>query len=173
MFGQLGSPGRALVATLVVVGALLGGTTVVTAQDDSVSLVTDGGKVTVEPVENATIRGTSDLPADENLSVRVRSSGDTEPTFLKTNEVLVGEDGTFTATFDFSGIPANSTFTVTVVNGSETVAEADGVVVEQAETETTETTESTTGPSIPGFGPVAAVGALAALAAGALLVGRR
>ncbi|WP_241430791.1 BGTF surface domain-containing protein [Haloferax elongans] len=157
-------------ATLIVLGMLVGGASVVTAQDDSVSIVSDGEQVTVTPNDDAAIKGTSNLSADENLSVRVRASGDTEPAFLKTTEVSVGEEGNFTATFDFSDIPANSTFTVTVADDSGTLAEADGVVEKQAET-TSEA--STTDSVVPGFGPVTAVGALVALAAGALLVGRR
>ncbi|SEL21066.1 BGTF surface domain-containing protein [Haloferax larsenii] len=170
MFDSINSSGRAFVATLVVIGALVGGASVVTAQDDSVSIVSDGEQVTVTPSDDAAIQGTSNLSADKNLSVRVRASGDTEPAFLKTSEVSVGEDGDFTATFDFSDIPANSTFTVTVADDSGTLAEAEGVVVKQAETTSA---ASTTESSVPGFGPVTVVGALSALAAGALLVGRR
>lgn len=169
MFDSIRSPSHVFVATLVVIGALVGGASVVTAQDDSVSIVSDGEQVTVTSSDDAAIQGTSDLSADKNLSVRVRASGDTEPAFLKTSEVSVGEDGNFTATFDFSDIPTNSTFTVTVADDSGTLAEAEGVVVKQAETTSAASTES----PVPGFGPVTAVGALVALAAGALHVGRR
>ncbi|WP_411967420.1 BGTF surface domain-containing protein [Haloferax sp. YSSS75] len=169
MFDGTGLLSRALLVSVVLLGAIVGGGAVVTAQDDSVSLHKDDGRVTVYPTEDATIRGTSDLSAGENLSIRLQSSGDTQPRFLKTDQVTVGEDGNFSATFDFSEMSTNATFTVTVVDGSETVAEAEGEVVSEPETTTTEdSTESL----VPGFGVVAAVGALVALTAGALLVGR-
>ena len=170
MFDRTGPPSRALLAAVVVFGAVLGGTAVVTAQDDSISLARDDGSVTVSPTENATIRGTSSLSAGENLTIRVRSTGDTQPRFLKTDTVTVGEDGNFSATFDFSYHSTNATFAVTVVSGSETVAEADGSVVSES---TTTTTDDSTESVVPGFGPVATVGALGALAAGAFLVSRR
>lgn len=170
MFEGTGPLSRALLVCVVVLGALLGGTAVVAAQSDSVSLVKDDGTVTVYPTENATIQGTSDLPAGENLSIRIRSTGETQPRFLKTDTVTVGEDGNFSATFDFGHHSTNATFAVTVVDGSKTVAEAEGEVVSEPETTTTDdSTESL----VPGFGVVAAVGALVALTAGVLFVGRR
>ncbi|AKU07879.1 BGTF surface domain-containing protein [Haloferax gibbonsii] len=163
---------RWFVVAAVVCAALVGGATAAAAQDaPSVSLATTGGNVTVTQAEDATIRGTSDLEAGTTVSVRVQSASDTSPRFLKTSEAVVGDDGNFSATLDFSDIPPGSTFSVSVRNESSALAEAEGVVVEDAATTTT--SASTTDTGIPGFGAGLGALAVAGLGAAALLAGRR
>ncbi|MCO8267488.1 BGTF surface domain-containing protein [Haloferax prahovense] len=163
---------RWFVVAALVCATLVGGTTAAAAQNaSSVSLATTGGNVTVTQAEDVTIRGTSDLEAGTTLSVRVQSAGDTSPRFLKTSEAVVGENGNFSATLDFSEIPPGSTFSVSVRNGSNALAEAEGVVVEDAASTTT--SASTTDTGIPGFGTGVGALAVAGLGAAALLAGRR
>ncbi|POG55311.1 BGTF surface domain-containing protein [Haloferax marisrubri] len=163
---------RWFVVAAVVCAALVGGATAVEAQNtSSVSLATDDGNVTVAQSEAATITGTSDLEAGTTLSVRVQSTGDTSPRFLKTSEAVVGDGGNFSATLDFSEIPPGSTFSVTVRNESTELAEREGVVV--GDTTPSTTSASTTDTGIPGFGAGLGALAVAGLGAVALLAGRR
>ncbi|WP_242492755.1 BGTF surface domain-containing protein [Halogeometricum borinquense] len=148
---------RSLLA-LLLIGGLVVGTTGVAAQDASGELKKTDGKVVVESAENQTIAGTTDLEAGTNVTVRVASSGDTQPPFLKTDTATVGEDGGFEATFDFSEQNASDTFEVTVDSDSSSgmVAEAEGVV---------RAPEEDTSSSMPGFSVVVAVFAIVAVGA--------
>ncbi|MFB6069538.1 MAG: BGTF surface domain-containing protein [Halanaeroarchaeum sp.] len=107
------------------VGALgvgVGGVVAETATID------DGGTgVALEATGNQTITGTTSLSAGANVTVRVRSSGDAP--LLQTRSVAVGENGTFSASFDLSGATPGTDLTVAVLHGSETLAETDGVVL--------------------------------------------
>jgi PGF-CTERM protein len=155
----------ALLAVLVVAGAVFGSTAAVTAQS-GVSIAHEGDELTVPPAEKATISGESDLPAGTTLTVRVQSTGDTEPRFIRTaDDVTVSEDGSFSATFDFSNRSAGDTFEVTVVRNGTALASTEGRV--SADAETTETTSSQ---PLPGFGVTVA---LAALLGSALVLARR
>ncbi|PSQ19479.1 hypothetical protein BRD00_01650 [Halobacteriales archaeon QS_8_69_26] len=93
----------------------------------SVDAPDDG--VRVSAVEDGTIGGTTTAADGTRLAVTVRSDGtgadDAQP-FLRSKTVVV-EDGTWSATFDFSTVPTGQEFTV-VVAGAGTPARADGVV---------------------------------------------
>jgi hypothetical protein len=165
-------PTSGLVTVFLVVGLVAGATGVVVAQESSVELATQDGRVVVHAAEDATITGTSDLDAGSNLTLRIQSAGDTQPQFLKTQTVTVAENGSFAAPFDFSEQASGDTFAVTVVRGGETVAESEGVVLAPGETfagDASSTADASatgdgTGASTPGFGLVAALAALAAVA---------
>ena len=95
---------------------------------DSATLVYTGDALTVEAEPRQAIRGESTLPAGTELTVRIRSTGDTEPRFLRTTTARVSADGTFTAYFDFAEQAAGDTFSASVRHdGSETDV-ADGAV---------------------------------------------
>ncbi|WP_342764945.1 BGTF surface domain-containing protein, partial [Haloferax sp. Atlit-109R] len=87
------------------------------------------------------------LEPGTNVSLRVVSGDDTEPRFLKTTETTVGEDGNFSAAFNFSEAPDGGTFTVTaeilLPSTDDDQVESEGVVVEDTESTTTETADST------------------------------
>lgn len=102
----------------------------------------DDGPLTLQPDENQTLSGTTALEAGREVTVRLRSSGDSP--FLLSNQVSVEEGGEFSATFDLSDVsaPANATAVVSV--DGELVAEAPVGVVEQS--------ESTSSAGQPGYG---------------------
>ncbi|WP_175454330.1 DUF7827 domain-containing protein [Halopelagius longus] len=108
--------------------------------------------VNVTATSNQTIEGTTTLAPGTELQLRVRSSDDTSPSFLKTSTVYVTENRTFSGTFDFSEQSANDTFTVTVSSNHPEAdnLEVDGNVVEggaeqnQTETGTAGTETETT-----------------------------
>lgn len=152
-------------ATVGIVVLAVAGVAGTVAADGDGSIATMNETVRVHAVEDATIEGSADLSAGTTVSVRIQSAGDTSPRFFRTADATVGENGTFTAEFDLADLAPGDTFSVTVVSGNSTVAEAEGTVVAADEPVTpTATATETTG---PGFGPVAAVSALAAAVAAA------
>ncbi|SFR35940.1 PGF-CTERM protein/surface glycoprotein [Halogeometricum rufum] len=83
-----------------------------------------------------TIEGETTVAPGTELSLRVRSSGDTQPSFLKTATVYVTENRTFSGTFDFSEQEVGDTYEITVRNGPADSETVDGTVLESVETET-------------------------------------
>ncbi|ELZ82515.1 hypothetical protein C453_15558 [Haloferax elongans ATCC BAA-1513] len=112
----------------------------------------DMDPVNVTNAESQTVTGTTDVAPGTELTVRVKSDGDTQPRFLKTATAYVTENNTFSATFDFSEQNVGDTFTVTLSGAGDVASdeEVDGNVVESVDTatqtpeETTETPEPTT-----------------------------
>jgi len=94
----------------------------------------DDDEVEVENTEDANISGTMNVAPGTEISLRVRSE-DAEANFIKNaEEIVVQQDGTFSASFDFSEESVNDTFTVTTRNTPlEEELEDDGVVIEQVE----------------------------------------
>ena len=103
--------------------------------------------VNVSAAANQTIEGETTVAPGTELSLRVRSSGDTQPSFLKTATVYVSENETFSSTFDFSEQEAGDTFDVTVRGGVADSETVDGNVGEgganETETDTNETVTET------------------------------
>ncbi|MFD1646028.1 beta strand repeat-containing protein [Haloarchaeobius litoreus] len=100
------------------------------ARDGSVDLG-EGDVVRVESAENQTISGSSTLAAGSQLTIRVQGT-DEGVSFLKPTSATVQEDGSWSTSVDFSDVSANSTFTVTVRSGGQTLASPDGIVGEAA-----------------------------------------
>ncbi|MFB6097056.1 MAG: BGTF surface domain-containing protein, partial [Haloferacaceae archaeon] len=91
---RLDAPTRILLSGFLVASLLLAGAAGVTsAQSSSVSFATTNGTVTVDPGPSATVRGTSNYEAGTTLTVRLRTTGDTDPRKLATQTVTVDEDG--------------------------------------------------------------------------------
>jgi PGF-CTERM protein/surface glycoprotein (TIGR04207 family) len=86
--------------------------------------------VNVSAASGQTVAGETTVAPGTELSLRVRSSGDTQPSFLKTASVYVTEDGTYEGTFDFSEQQAGDTFEVTVRGGAADSLTVDGNVGE-------------------------------------------
>ncbi len=104
----------------------------------------DSTPVEVAASSAQTITGESTWAPGTEFTLRVRSSGDTEPRFYKTNEsVTVQNDGTWTATFNFAEQAAGDTFTVSS-NRISPALSADGEVVESVGTETATATATAT-----------------------------
>ena len=117
------------------------------------------------------------------MTIRVRSTGDTQPRFVKDAKATIDENGEWSATFDFSGQSVGDTFNVKASSGQVSSAKVDGSVVEEETTTPEPTTETpepdteepaedtpTTQQQTPGFGIAVAV---IALLAAALLAYRR
>lgn len=137
------------------------GTLVVNEQTPPPNASIDGAEstITLHPEAEQAITGTTELAAGRNVTVRLRSSG--QSPFIKSQTVAVADDGTFTARFDLSGIstPANATATV-LVDGEQIAGPADIEIVAPRTSTTSEPTDATTTPGQPGFGVVAAIAAL-------------
>ncbi|WP_396611915.1 BGTF surface domain-containing protein [Haloferax sp. S1W] len=106
----------------------------------------DMDPVNVTNAADQTVSGTTDVAPGTEITLRVKSDGDTQPRFLKTATVYVTENNTFSGTFDFSEQNIGDTFTVTASAAGDAAAdeEVDGEVVESVETTTETPTETTT-----------------------------
>ena len=89
--------------------------------------VHDGERLTVDPAAEQAIRGETDLEASTELSVRLRSSGDSP--FLKSATATVDDDGAFEATFDMTGVDGGTAFDVTVYRNGTRIMNTTGEVV--------------------------------------------
>jgi len=113
-----------------------------TANSSEFELIERSGEFDNEPynvtsAENQTVSGTTTIAPNTEIGVRVRSSGNTSPNFVKTTNVDVQEDGTFNASFDFSDQSVGDTYTVSVRSGNfADQVQVDGEVVENVGTET-------------------------------------
>ena len=117
--------------------------------DSAITVEHDGDRVTVANGTSQVVRGTADAPVGTEVLVRVRSSGDTTPRFLKTATGVVTENGTWAVAFDFSEQYAGNTFALSArfEDGSAETA-VDGEVV-ACEGDCAETPPSGTPTPIP------------------------
>jgi PGF-CTERM protein len=173
---------RRTVALLVLASLLVAGTGAATvtgassaAQAENTTVDHGGEAVTLVTDPNATVTGETSLDPGSNLTVRLRSTG--ESPFLLTDETAVREDGRFTATFDLSEMPDGANATLTVRADGERLAEIPARLVAEP-TPTASPAPATESPTpantSPGGGP--GFGALAAVVAAvgtALIVTRR
>jgi len=128
------------------------------SDDDTVTLETDP----VPSTANATVAGTTTLDSGTELRILLRSTGDTEPAFLRSTTATVGPDGAWNATINLSAVETHDRMSVTV-----TAAEGDASETFEASLRDDGATGSPDEAPIstPGFGVVAAVAALFASAA--------
>ncbi|WP_436931378.1 BGTF surface domain-containing protein [Halosimplex halobium] len=103
-------------------------TSPVAAENHSTSLDYDGDALTVESAPDQSIAGETDLPAGTEVTLRLTSTGSSP--FLKGATATVTEDGRFSAAVNMSAVAPGSTFEVTVRHDHDTIAIADGEVVE-------------------------------------------
>ncbi|QCC46917.1 BGTF surface domain-containing protein [Halobellus limi] len=87
----------------------------------------------VAPAGGQTITGTTTYAPGTELRVRVRSAGETSPSFLKTAAPTVGPDRRWSATLDFAEQNVGDTYEI-VVEGDDAETTEDGEVVEAVET---------------------------------------
>ena len=127
-------PIRVLLAVVIIATVLAPATlSGPVAADPSVAVDREGDRVTVANGTTQVVRGTADAPVGTEIVVRVRSTGDTEPVFLKTTTGVVTENGTWAVSFNFSRQAAGDTFELTAQteNGSaETTVEGEIVACE-------------------------------------------
>ena len=100
--------------------------------------------VQVEAAANQTISGETTVAAGTEISVSVRSTGDSP--FLLSQDATVQEDGTFNATFDFTNVSAGQNFTVDASGNWQDDPETDGQVVEASTPTPTMTPTATATP---------------------------
>ncbi|WP_075936957.1 BGTF surface domain-containing protein [Halosegnis longus] len=90
-------------------------TTTFTVEEREASFdVNSDEQVQVEAASGQAISGETNVAPGTELTIRARASGDSP--FLKTADATVQSDGTFSGTFDFSGVSENTTFATTVPN---------------------------------------------------------
>lgn len=145
-----GRPVRITVALVVLVTAFAPAMLVApVAADPSVAIDYEGDRVTAANGTSQVVTGTAEAPVGTEILVRVRSSGDTEPAFLKSKTGVVTENGTWAVAVDFSAQSAGDTFTLTAgtENGSAET-EVDGEIV-ACEGDCAETPPSDTPTPIP------------------------
>ncbi|MBB6645679.1 BGTF surface domain-containing protein [Halobellus ruber] len=125
---------------------------------DTVALETDR----VPSTGNATVAGTTALDPGTELRILLRSTGDTEPAFLRSTTATVGPDGAWNATVDLSPVETHDRMSVTV-----TAAEGDTSETFEASLRDDRASGSPDEAPIstPGFGVIVAVAAILASAA--------
>ncbi|WP_363466899.1 BGTF surface domain-containing protein [Halogeometricum borinquense] len=101
----------------------------VIAAEESATIVHEGDTLTLHQSTGQTISGETTLPEGTTLSIRMRSTGDTSPAFLRVSETTVTEYGTFEAHFDMSEGPKTGTFEVTVSHDGDSLTETEGKIV--------------------------------------------
>jgi len=91
----------------------------------------------VSQASGQTVSGTTNVAPGTELTVRVRSQSGVSPSFLKTASPVIQPDGTFSATFDFSGQNVGDEYDVVVANTLlASDEEESGTVVESVVTAT-------------------------------------
>ncbi|MBB6644708.1 DUF7827 domain-containing protein [Halobellus ruber] len=93
----------------------------------------------VSQASGQTISATTNIAPGTEVRLRVRSDDGVSPSFLKTATPVVGSDGSFGATFDFSGQNVGDTYEITVSSTGIILASdetEDGTVVEAVATDT-------------------------------------
>jgi len=96
---------------------------------DGTTVDTTDGEVVVDAAAGQTISGETTLDPGTPLSIRVTSQSERSP-FLMQVETAVGDDGSFSAPFDFGNVPVGTAFEVTVRGDGDALAEADGRVAD-------------------------------------------
>lgn len=120
-------------ATLLIASALLSAVLLpvgtATAADPSITVDYEGDAVTVAAAESQVISGSADLAPGTQITVRVRSTGDTQPRFFRTASAVVDRNGEWAVALDFSDSTAGDTFSVQVMADGADADELDGEVV--------------------------------------------
>lgn len=93
-----------------------------------VSFVHEGDRLVLRNGENQTVGVRTDAAPGTELIIEARASGE----FLKTQQVVVGDDGTASATFDFSDVVAGTPFTASVRRDDD--SEVNGLIVNASAT---------------------------------------
>ena len=105
----------------------------------------------VTATEDVQIVATTNVAPGTELTIRARSSGDTRPSFIKSQtDLVVSQDEDVTGTFDFSDTNVGDTFDLTLrpTNQFPDDVEADGNVVDAVDDDTpTPTPEDTPTPT--------------------------
>lgn len=166
-------------ALLVLVTLLVAGAGVATAtgassaaQAENATVDYDGESVTLVTGSNATVTGGTSLEAGSNLTVLLRSTG--ESPFLLTNETTAREDGRFVAAFDLSEVPDGANATLSVRADGEQLAEIPARLVAEREPTATGTDSPTPANTSSGDGSgFGALGAAVAAIGTALIAARR
>lgn len=126
----------AALAALVVVSALASAFAVAPAAaaqsgDPVITVDYSGETVTVANGSSQVISGTADVRKGTELTVRVRSAGNTQPAFIKSAEAVVTENGTWAVAFNFSRIEAGGPFNLLVrTENGEHEVQMKGEIVE-------------------------------------------
>ncbi len=83
-------------------------------RDASLNNVNDDDVVEVVASENSSVEGESSIAPGSEIRVRAQSESGASNTFVETQTVTVGQNGTFNASFDFSDLEQGTNFTLTL-----------------------------------------------------------
>lgn len=118
--GLAGVIALVLVAGVLVAVAGPSGSIGIGSTDDPPTVdIDDGEELDLKAHENSTVTGTLDGAAGTEVSVRLRSSGDSP--YLKSDTATVDEDGRFEARFDLSHVENEHEATLVVMTESQEI----------------------------------------------------
>jgi hypothetical protein len=103
-------------------------TTTTPKQTDERAIAYDGDRLTLANDPNRTVRGTTDLASGTQLQVVLQSTGPGTQ-FIKTTSTTIGEDGSYEAAFDMSGIDPDTRVRVELRHDGARLANTTGTVV--------------------------------------------
>jgi hypothetical protein len=127
----------------------------------SASLDREGDSLTLRAESGRAVSGSTSLPADAGVSVRLRGQG--EEVFLKSKATTTADDGSFEVTVDLSGVDAASAGPVTVA----AIHDGTTLTTTEAQFVTGSSGDGDSSGTGPGFGVLAVLCALVGASAAA------
>lgn len=109
---------------LLVASALVAAQPTLAAQDAAIEIQYEGEVLALEPAPNQTIQGTSTLEPGTEVAVRLQSTGDSP--FIKSTRTTVSQDGSWSVSFDLSGIDPTTIRVIVQANDGNVTTETDG-----------------------------------------------
>jgi PGF-CTERM protein len=104
--------------------------------DASFDNLNSDDQVQIANTAEATVSGETNLAPGSDASIRVRSASGVSPSFVKTVNTEIADDGSFNATFDFSEQSVDDEGEVTLRVGGSAYGTTDAVIVEQVSDDT-------------------------------------
>ncbi|QZP36833.1 BGTF surface domain-containing protein [Halobaculum magnesiiphilum] len=91
---------------------------------------TDGDELRLQAGPGQAVSGRTSLPAGTEVSVRLHSTGDTQPAFIRSADAVVAPDGSFRAVFDLSSVEAGASVEASVVHNGTVLARTPGRILQ-------------------------------------------
>lgn len=91
---------------------------------------TDGDELRLQAGAGQAVSGHTSLHAGSEVSVRIHSTGDTQPAFIRSTDAVVSPDGSFRAVFDFSSVEAGASVEASVVYNGTVLARTSGRILQ-------------------------------------------
>lgn len=91
---------------------------------------TDGGALRLQAGPGQAVSGRTSLPAGAEVSVRIHSTGDTQPAFIRSADAAVAPNGSFRAVFDLSSVEAGASIEASVAHNGTVLARTSGRILQ-------------------------------------------